>query len=180
MLLVKWKELKSLNSKNAPRRCNLYVLFFITTLFHSPVFAQEGQNELSSSSTFISIFLSLLLVIAIILALAYVMRRFNVTQAGNGQMRVVASLVAGAKEKVMVIEVGDEQHLLGVTSHNINHLAKLEQPLTSNKVVTQSSPENSNNQSFQQKLVSAMAQQISGKVAPKSQTADAKKESEDA
>ncbi len=94
--------------------------------------------------------------------MAYLMRRFNVTQAGNGQMRVVASLVAGTKEKVMVIEVGDEQHLLGVTAHNINHLAKLEKPLTNTKAGPNQLPIDGK-QGFQQKLVQAMAQTISGK-----------------
>jgi len=32
-------------------------------------------------------------------------RRFTVTQAGNGQLKVVASMAAGAKEKIMVIDV---------------------------------------------------------------------------
>jgi len=39
-------------------------------------------------------------VVAIIFALAYVMRRLNVTTMGNGQMKVVASMVAGTKEKI--------------------------------------------------------------------------------
>ncbi|MFT7088627.1 MAG: flagellar protein FliO/FliZ [Glaciecola sp.] len=106
------------------------------------------------------------MVIAIIFALAYIMRRFNVAQTGGGQMRVVASMMAGAKEKVMVIEVGGEQHLLGITAHNINHLAKLENPIQKDK---QSAALNANPSAssggkfnFQQKLVNAMAQGIAG------------------
>jgi flagellar protein FliO/FliZ len=34
-------------------------------------------------------------------------------------------MMAGAKERVLVIEVAGEQHLLGITAHNINHLATL-------------------------------------------------------
>ena len=58
------------------------------------------------------------------------MRRFNVTSAGQGQLKVVASMAAGTREKVMVIEVSGEQHLIGVTSNQINHLAKLENPIS--------------------------------------------------
>ncbi|WP_373293781.1 flagellar biosynthetic protein FliO [Alteromonas halophila] len=101
-----------------------------------------------------SIFLSLLLVIGIIFALAWVMRRFNVAHAGSGQMKVVASMVAGTKEKIMVIEVGDEQHLVGITPNHISHLSKLETHLKSKQ-----SPPGSGGgaDQFKQKLVQAMA-----------------------
>ena len=61
--------------------------------------------------------------------LAFIMRRFNVTQTGSSQMKVVASMMAGTKERILVLQVGDEQHMVGITAHNINHLAKLETPL---------------------------------------------------
>ena len=77
-------------------------------------------------------------------------------------MRVVASMMAGSKEKIMVIQVGEEQHLLGVTSHNINHLAKLEQTLEANSAANFSQTD-SNQLNFQQKLVQAMASSITGK-----------------
>jgi len=88
------------------------------------------------------------------------MRRFNVAQTGNGQMRVVASMMAGTKEKVMVIEVGDEQHLLGITAHNINHLATLKNPIS--KDTSKGNNAHSPKVNFQQKLVNAMAQSITG------------------
>ncbi|MGB3725473.1 MAG: flagellar biosynthetic protein FliO [Glaciecola sp.] len=122
------------------------------------VLAEGTASSVTSPGTVLSIFLSLVLVIAIIFALAYVMRRFNVAQAGGGQMRVVASMMAGSKEKIMVVQVGDEQHLLGVTSHNINHLAKLDEPLSSNSA----NDSHASKLNFQQKLVQAMATGISG------------------
>ena len=79
------------------------------------------------------------------------MRRFNVTHGGGGQLKVVASMVAGAKERIMVIEVGDEQHMIGVTSHTISHLCKLEKNLASNQQTITSGSQ------FKDKLVKAMA-----------------------
>ncbi|QPG07221.1 flagellar biosynthetic protein FliO [Salinimonas marina] len=119
-------------------------------LFCPSAFAQSTQS-ITNPGSVLSIFLSLLLVVAIIFALAYVLRRFNVTHAGQGQMKVVASMVAGAKERVMVIQVGDEQHLIGVTSHNISHLSKLEQPLAVKESNLASGSQ------FKDKLVQAMA-----------------------
>ncbi|WP_371192702.1 flagellar biosynthetic protein FliO [Glaciecola sp. SC05] len=158
MLLVKSKELKSLNSYKIKNliKTGVYTLFLSSIWM--PVQAQVATNEFGGLSSFISIFLSLVLVIAIIFALAYLMRRFNVTQAGNGQMKVVASMMAGAKEKIMVIEVGDEQHLIGVTAHNINHLATLNSPLETSAKNTPLDGK----VGFQQKLVQAMAQSITG------------------
>jgi flagellar protein FliO/FliZ len=80
------------------------------------------------------------------------MRRFNVTATGNGQLNVVASMVAGTRERILVIEVGEEQHLVGVTASNINHLAKLETPLQKNSSVASGS--------FKDKLTQALAGKI--------------------
>jgi flagellar protein FliO/FliZ len=159
MLLVKSRELKSLNSYKikSALKTGLYSLFL--SLIWTSAQAQTPSSEFGGMSSFISIFLSLTLVIAIIFALAYLMRRFNVTQAGHGQMKVVASMMAGPKEKVMVIEVGGEQHMLGITAHNINHLATLTTPLQS----PAKSSVLDGKTGFQQKLVQAMAQGITGK-----------------
>ena len=72
---------------------------------------------------------------------------------GSGQMKVVASMVAGTKEKIMVIQVGDEQHLVGVTSHNISHLSKLEKHLDT----PVANGQQGSGDAFKQKLVAAMA-----------------------
>lgn len=173
MLLVKSRELKNLNNKNPliSLSAGLWSLFLYMASL--PVYAQNAdQNSLSKTSdgvlsvgSFISIFLSLLLVIAIIFALAYVMRRFNVAQAGNGQMKIIASMMTGQKEKVIVIEVGDQQFMLGVTAHNINHLATLESPIQTNKHTLSKDINSENTQvNFQQKLVQAMAAGITGKI----------------
>jgi len=116
-------------------------------------FAQSTQS-ITNPTSVLSIFLSLLLVVAIIFSLGYIMRRFNVTHASNGQMKVVASMMAGAKERIMVIEVGDEQHLIGVTSQSISHLSKLDTPLEVRARTAESQA------LFKDKLVKAMASRM--------------------
>lgn len=159
MLLVKSRESK--NSGRNLYKIGAYVLFLF--LFCSVVNAEASASTpqtLQNPSSILSIFLSLLLVVAIIFALAFIARRFNVTQAGNGQLKVVASMAAGAKEKIMVVDVGGEQFLLGVTAHNINQLGKLENPIetaSTNKDTSQTS-----NLAFKDKLVKAMAQTMVG------------------
>lgn len=159
MLLVKSRESK--NSGKSLYKIWTYLLFLF--LFCSVVSAEASASTpqtLQNPSSILSIFLSLLLVVAIIFALAFIARRFNVTQAGNGQLKVVASMAAGAKEKIMVIDVGGEQFLIGITAHNINQLGKLENPIetaTANKRGAQPT-----NLAFKDKLVKAMAETMIG------------------
>ena len=146
-------------------------------LFISQVTLAQSTQSITNPTSVLSIFLSLLLVVGIIFALAYVMRRFNVTTSGNNQLRVVASMVTGAKEKIMVIEVGDEQHLIGVTSHTISHLSKLDTKLSvATKGEKDTTAVHGQGEVFKQKLVSAMA----GKLNPQLNKESQKEESSNA
>ncbi|WMC11376.1 flagellar biosynthetic protein FliO [Oceanimonas pelagia] len=70
------------------------------------------------------------LVIGLLLALGWGLRRLKLPAlGGNRQLRVITSLALGHKEKLVVVQVGEEQWLLGITPQNINRLGKLEQPL---------------------------------------------------
>lgn len=133
MLLANWKESKSSGKQNL---CKSWAWIAPSLLILSSFDVFAESKTLSSPTSIVSIFLSLLLVIGVVLVLAYLMRRFNVTSSGSSQLKVVASLAAGTRERVLVIEVGNEQHLIGITSQNINHLAKLEVPLSSDKSVS--------------------------------------------
>ena len=123
--------------------------------------ANSAPQSLTNPTSIVSIFLSLLLVIGVVFILAFLMRRFNVTQSGTSNLKVVASMMAGAKERVMVIEVAGEQHLLGITAHNINHLATLSTPIDT-------SPASPSNENFKEKLALFMA----GKINPATAQSD--------
>ena len=70
--------------------------------------------------------------------------------------------MAGTRERVLVIDVGGEQHLLGITSQNINHLAKLEIPLVTEKVTS--------GENFKEKLAMFMAGKAQVDPSPKKKT----------
>ncbi len=146
MLLVNWKESKSSDRKTSFKTggWSLSAPLFLTSFL-----AQAEPENYTTPGSIASIFLSLLLVIAIVFMLAFVMRRFNVTSSGSSQLKVVTSMVAGTRERVMVIDVAGEQHLIGVTAHNINHLAKLDNPIETQTV--------NNNDKFKDKLTQFMA-----------------------
>jgi len=75
-------------------------------------------------------FFALLLVLGLILGLAWLLRRMP----GSGfrpaeGLKVVASLQVGAKERMVVVEVGGQQLLLGVSAGGVSLLHTLPEPL---------------------------------------------------
>ncbi len=76
-----------------------------------------------------SMILSLLMVLVLIILCALVLKRFNLTQQGVSQLKVVTSLSLGAKERVVVIQAGEQQLLLGVTAQQVTLIERLAEPL---------------------------------------------------
>lgn len=76
------------------------------------------------------VFLGLLLVVGTILALAWLSRRLSGALPGNGKfMKILAVLPLGTREKIVLVEVGGQQLILGVTPGQINTLQVLAQPI---------------------------------------------------
>lgn len=74
---------------------------------------------------------SLLLVVGLILGLGWLAKRLPGLQrgAGSGQLKVVASVALGPRDRAVVVDVGGTQLLLGVGSGGVRTLHRLEQPL---------------------------------------------------
>jgi flagellar protein FliO/FliZ len=93
----------------------------------------------------------LLVVVGMILALAWMLRRMNRIQGGvQGRMRILAGLPLGSRERVVLVQVGDEQILLGVAPGRVSRLHVLEHPLETRSV------EPENDESFRKRLAAAM------------------------
>ena len=75
--------------------------------------------------------IGLVLVLGLILGLAWLLKRLPGAGLGirpTEQLRVVSMLSVGAKERVMVIEVGKEHLLIGVSAGGITTLHTLPEP----------------------------------------------------
>lgn len=71
--------------------------------------------------------LSLAVVVALIVALAWLARRLRIAPAGGeGALRVLAQLPVGPRERVLLLAVGDRQALVGVSSAGVTSLALLD------------------------------------------------------
>lgn len=112
-------------------------------LFSSFSYAQEVEKvvEVGKHATLNTdaptMILSLLLVLLVVVGSAFILKKFQVTTQGTTALKVVTSLHLGTKEKIIVVQVGDKQHLLGVTATQITKLDTLEQPIELGKDTTQ-------------------------------------------
>ncbi|HFD80871.1 MAG TPA: flagellar biosynthetic protein FliO [Gammaproteobacteria bacterium] len=72
----------------------------------------------------------MLLVLGLILAIAWLLKRSGRFQAGaGGGMRILGGLSMGTRERVVLVQVGETQLLLGVAPGRVQTLHVLEQPL---------------------------------------------------
>ena len=77
--------------------------------------------------------LGLLFVLGLIIALAWLFRRFGQPQfAVKGNFRVIGGVHLSTREKVVLLQLGKQQLLLGVAPGRVNMLHVLEEPLDLN------------------------------------------------
>ncbi|MDH7451473.1 flagellar biosynthetic protein FliO [Luteimonas composti] len=94
--------------------------------------AQAPQSPATAGSLGGAVF-ALVLVVGLILLLSWLARRMPGLGAGGGgagsALRIVGSLALGPRDRLVVVEVGETQLLLGVGSGGTRTLHTLEQPL---------------------------------------------------
>jgi flagellar protein FliO/FliZ len=85
---------------------------------------------LNTQDQLIQVSLSLVAVLIVIYALAWLIKRNRGVQGlASLPIKTLAVLPMGVKEKIVLIEVGGKQILLGLTAHNINTLASFDEPI---------------------------------------------------
>jgi flagellar protein FliO/FliZ len=88
-----------------------------------------ATDAATPTTDIISMVMSLGVVVVLILVLAFFVKKLNPNLTNNDEFKVIRSLPLGSRERLMVVEIDNAQHLLGVTPHSINYLHKLETPL---------------------------------------------------
>lgn len=89
--------------------------------------AGDTAPAMFSANNLLKLLLSLALIIAMILALAWYARRLQGFTAGgqDGALKILAATPVGAKERVVLLKVEREKILLGVTPGQVVLLARL-------------------------------------------------------
>ncbi|OUR73270.1 flagellar biosynthetic protein FliO [Methylophaga sp. 41_12_T18] len=84
-----------------------------------------------STSALVETLLGLFLVLGLIMFLAWLIKRTNRFQAtANGEMKIIAGLALGPKERAVLLQVGEQQILVGVTAQQIQTLHVLDKPIS--------------------------------------------------
>jgi len=122
MLLVKQNVLKNYASLTA------IFLGLLTTVGE----ASAKQVTPVSVPSILNLLLSLAAVLGLIFVLAFFAKKMRFGPANQQGIKLVANLTIGTKERVVVVEVENEQYLLGVTSSQINLLQKLPHNISKN------------------------------------------------
>lgn len=110
------------------------LLTTVTSVTHADETAtlQEAAPVLQPvGSGLVEVMLNLGLVIVAIVAFAWIVRRIQgATGHASGALRVAGALSVGPKERVLLIDVGERQLVVGVTPGSMRTLHVLDEPLT--------------------------------------------------
>ncbi len=89
-----------------------------------------GSSVTQPSEYFGQIVLSLVLVLLIIFISAWLLRRYGrFPGVADGNLKVLGALSVGQRERILLLQVGKDQVLVGVTSSKITRLHQLEEPI---------------------------------------------------
>ena len=110
-----------------------FLAILATPLLAAPV---SGAGATAGNANIIQWLVSCFLVIGLILLLAWLLKKSRLMpNQAQSQLRVLSVLSLGTREKLLVVKVGTEQLVLGMTPANISLLCKLETPLNEQSLV---------------------------------------------
>lgn len=96
--------------------------------------SENQSSTLSGTSMntdyFLQVILALILVIGVIVVLSVLAKRFSVFPGtGSGPIKVLSGVSLGGKDRLILVQVGDEQLLVGTSPGNVQKVHKLQQPI---------------------------------------------------
>jgi len=110
---------------------NRVFIFLCAGLPNSALAAVAPSSSSAISSDYMAkLLLSLGLVVAIIFALAWMVKRFNfIPQQSQNLIKIISTLSVGSRDRLALIQVGDEQLLIALTPGKISKLHCLKNPV---------------------------------------------------
>ncbi|MDB3936274.1 flagellar biosynthetic protein FliO [Granulosicoccus sp.] len=131
------------------------ILLLWLSIVQSAFAEESGRVVVNPLVTLGKLALALLVVLSVFWLFARVMRQVQGFQGGVPQgLKVVSALSVGQRERVLVVQAGDTQLVIGVTSTQINTLHILDEPLTQHMPQAQQGD-------FKSKLSAALKRQVS-------------------
>ncbi len=92
--------------------------------------AMPVRSPSVDAGSVLQVFLGLVVVLVVIGAVAWLLRHvLRLQPTMSGQLRILGGLSMGARERVVLLKVGETQLLLGVTPGRVHTLHVLDRPL---------------------------------------------------
>jgi len=78
----------------------------------------------------------LVLILGLIVGLAWLANRVRMIQPSSrqGGLSLISVLSVGQKEKIAIVQAGEQQIVVGITAHSISTLATLDEPIEQDAV----------------------------------------------
>lgn len=118
--------------------------------------AAKTPPKVGSGAHLLNVTLGLIAIIALIYVLSQFVKRFGSGSfSNNSQLKILSSMPLGTRERIVLIDAGGQQLLLGITPTSINTLHVFADPIViDNKPEVQSD--------FSRKLMAILQQKTSG------------------
>lgn len=140
-------EVNSARSPSSSAQANVPV-----TQPSAPVTQTNTVAPIGSGRHLMNVTLALLGIIGLIFAISWFVKRFSQgTFSANAHIKVLSAMPLGARERIVLIDAGGQQLLLGITSTSINTLHVFETPIAIDSKVD-------NQSDFSRKLMSILQQ----------------------
>ena len=117
----------------------MYRLVLLLLLFSPLVWSQEARESTSSVAfsssdpmsvaSVLQLLLGLAVVLGTIFMIAWLMRKVTLLPGQHKKLRVVAALSLGNRERAVLVQVGDQQLLLGVAQGQVSLLKSFDKPV---------------------------------------------------
>jgi flagellar protein FliO/FliZ len=123
---------------------NLLVIIVVNSWFCADLFAAEdtaeklpqpitpsGFSDPNMAGNLLQTTLGLLVVLVVIGAAAWAFKRFgNVNMGAQGRMKIIGGVSLGTRERAVLLQVGDQQLVVGVAPGRVQTLHVLDKPLS--------------------------------------------------
>ena len=112
------------------KRAWLAIPLFLMSAISEAATVPASAPDLFSASYVFQVIGSLLLVFGCIVGLLYLLKRVNgFSSVGTSPLRVLGSVRVGTREKVVLLQAGEQQLLVGVATGGVRTLHVFEQPV---------------------------------------------------
>jgi len=123
-----------------------------------------------SGSYLLQMVIGLFVVLLCIIALAWFAKKINRFRfIADDSLKIIGGLSMGSRERVVLLQVGGNQLLIGVSPGRINTLHVLDTPIETTIEITESKSDESLGQSFSNKLKTMMADSNNNKHSKKAE-----------